>query len=169
MNLVSNPLQASNPKLRETSSQLADYYDLHSEIQRAFDTGKKENTDLYAEYIIRIQKGDDGDTPTIDLYTPTTLSVVPGSADQKAKLIWEHGLTAGRKGGGGVGPENGAKSAVRRGASAIAGKPVEPMPGLFTIARRQRRARAGLLWLDSRDPMVAVVLAIEEYAPSAKG
>jgi hypothetical protein len=178
MNLVTNPLQASIAKLRETSSQLADYHVLHEEMQRAFDTGKKENAELYGEYIIRLNKGDSGDTPTIDLYTPESLFVQPGSNDLKAKLIWTHGLT--------VVPYDGETQLAARFLAAAKEADTKKMPIVVTIthgmpvayARQcfhdrnayQRRASVAVaMAMDTRDPLIAVVRAIEAQIPGAKG
>jgi DNA-sulfur modification-associated len=178
MNLVTNPLQASNPKLRETSSQLADYYELHAEIQRAFDKGKKDNAELYAEYVIQVQKGENGDTPTIDLYTPEKLTVFPGTADQKAKLIWTHGLT--------VVPYDGETQLAARFLGAAREADTKKMHVVVTIthgkpvayARQcfhdrnayQRKAPVAVsMAMDARDPLIAVVRSIEEKVPTAKG
>src|SRR5471030_1768436 len=75
--LVDDPLTASNPKIREGSSRLSEYYELHAEIQRAFDAGKNGNAQAYAQYILSLFNGANGDTPTIDLYTPTSLPIHP--------------------------------------------------------------------------------------------
>src|SRR5579875_801512 len=91
--LVSDPLSASNPRLRDASSALEDYYQLHEEIQRSFDAGRKKNVEDYANYVISISEGKYGDTPTIDFYTPRTLPVREGGAREKAELAWPYDLT----------------------------------------------------------------------------
>ncbi|ESZ46243.1 hypothetical protein X731_16265 [Mesorhizobium sp. L2C054A000] len=179
MNLVRDPLQAANPKFREASSQLSDYYALHEEIQRAFDKGKKENAAAYAEYIINLHEGEHGDTPTIDLYTPQALPVLgPDGPDQKAKLIWVHGLT--------VAPYDGETQLAARFIAAQKREATKQMPVVVTIthgrpveyARQcfhdrnayQRRAPVGVaMAMDARDAFISVVREVEQKVAFAKG
>jgi hypothetical protein len=176
--LVSNPLIASQQKFRDASVNLQEYYDLHSEIQRAFDKGKKENAEDYSKYIIDIKNGAHGDTPTIDLYTPKALTVIPGDGDSKSAIIWEHGLVAV--------PYDGETQLAARFLAAAADDATRDMKVLVTIvhgkpvefARQcfhdrnayQRRATSGVaLAMDSRDLMIRIVRKIEASTPKAVG
>ena len=179
MNLVTNPLAAANSKFRQTSSQLEDYFSLHSEIQRAFDTGKKQNAESYGRYVIRLSEGDNGDTPTIDLYCPEKMPVLPAATpDQKSRLIWPYGWI--------VVPYDGETQLAARFLAAQEKPATKDLQCVVTIthgksveyARQcfhdrnayQRKASVGVaMAMDSRDPIVGIVRAIEERVPSADG
>lgn len=172
--LVENPLTASDAKVRDGSGRLADYYDLHQEIQRAFDTGKKANAHAYAQYIVNLKNGMNGDTPTIDLYTPSTLPI----SSTKNKLLWPYEVV--------MVPFDGETQLAARFIAAKLEPLTKDMPVVVTIthgvpvdyARQcfhdrnayQRRAPVPVaLAMDSRDPLIQVVRAIEERIPAAKG
>lgn len=172
--LVDDPLSASNPKIRDGSSRLAEYFDLHQEIQRAFDAGKKSNAQAYAQYIINLLKGANGDTPTIDLYTPSALPVHPSRS--KVLLPYEVVMV----------PFDGETQLAARFIAAKLDPLTKQMPVVVTIthgrsvdyARQcfhdrnayQRRAPVPVaLAMDSRDPLIQVVRALEEQVPAAKG
>jgi hypothetical protein len=172
--LVDDPLSASNPKVRDGSSRLTEYYDLHVEIQRAFDAGKKGNAQQYAQYIVSLLKGANGDTPTIDLYTPSQLPVNP----TRNKILMPYDVVAV--------PFDGETQLAARFMAAKLDPATKQMPVVVTIthgksvdyARQcfhdrnayQRRAPVPVaLAMDSRDPLIQVVRAIEERVPAAKG
>jgi DNA sulfur modification protein DndB len=172
--LVENPLTASDAKVRDGSGRLADYYDLHQEIQRAFDTGKKANAHAYAQYIVNLKNGMNGDTPTIDLYTPSPLPI----SGTKNKLLWPYEVV--------MVPFDGETQLAARFIAAKLEPLTKDMAVVVTIthglpvdyARQcfhdrnayQRRAPVPVaLAMDSRDPLIQVVRAIEERVPSAKG
>ena len=172
--LVENPLTASDAKVRNGSGRLAEYYDLHQEIQRAFDHGKKTNATAYAHYIVSLKKGANGDTPTIDLYTPNALPMNDG----RNKVLWPYEVV--------MVPFDGETQLAARFLAATLDPSTKDMPVVVTIthglsvdyARQcfhdrnayQRRAPVPVaLAMDSRDPLIQVVRAIEEKVPSAKG
>ncbi len=172
--LVENPLTASDAKVRNGSGRLAEYYELHQEIQRAFDHGKKTNAVIYAEYIKSLKKGANGDTPTIDLYTPTPLAV----NETRNKVLWPYETV--------MVPFDGETQLAARFIAAKDDPSTKDMPVVVTIthglsvdyARQcfhdrnayQRRAPVPVaLAMDSRDPLIQVVRAIDEKVPSAKG
>lgn len=173
--LVDDPLSASNAKVRDGSSRLTEYYDLHAEIQRAFDAGKKGNAHAYAHYIVNLINGANGDTPTIDLYTPTKLLLHP---DDRNKILLPWGVVAV--------PFDGETQLAARFIAAKLDPRTKEMPVVVTIthgkpvdyARQcfhdrnayQRRAPVPVaLAMDSRDPLIQVVRAIDERVPAAKG
>jgi len=172
--LVDDPLTASNAKVRDASARLSEYYELHVEIQRAFDTGKRGNAQAYAEYIRALSKGGFGDTPTIDLYTPQKLQLHP----TKTRLLWPYDLVAV--------PFDGETQLAARFLAAKLDQQTKQMPVLVTIthgksvdfARQcfhdrnafQRRAPVPVsLAMDTRDPLIQVVRALEERIPAARG
>jgi hypothetical protein len=172
--LVENPLTASDAKVRSGSGRLAEYYELHQEIQRAFDHGKKTNARAYAEYILSLKRGANGDTPTIDLYTPSPLPV----NETKNRVLWRYETV--------MVPFDGETQLAARFLAATSDPATKDMPVVVTIthglsvdyARQcfhdrnayQRRAPVPVaLAMDSRDPLIQVVRAIEEKVSSAKG
>ena len=172
--LVENPLAASNPKVRDGSDRLSGYYELHQEIQRAFDTGKKTNAAAYANYIVNLKQGAHGDTPTIDLYTPTSLPIAPG----RNKVLWPYETV--------MVPFDGETQLAARFLAAKQDPTTKEMQVVVTIthglsvdyARQcfhdrnayQRRAPVPVaLAMDSRDPLIRVVRAIDDRVPGAKG
>ena len=179
MNLVQNPFSAANPIFRATDSQLKEYFALHEEIQREFDKGKKANSENYADYIIKLHQGALGDTPTIDLYTQETLKIVPPKSEkEKHTLIWPHGLI--------VATYDGETQLAARFLAAQKEPKTKDMPVIVTImhgvpvaqARQcfhdrnayQRKAAVGVaMAMDSRDPFIEVVRAIERDVPGVRG
>lgn len=172
--LVDDPLTASNAKIRDGSSRLTEYYDLHVEIQRAFDAGKKGNAQMYAQYIVNLFRGANGDTPTIDLYTPTPLPI--NEARNKILMPWDVVAV----------PFDGETQLAARFMAAKLDPQTKQMPVIVTIthgkpveyARQcfhdrnayQRRAPVPVaLAMDSRDPLIQVVRAIDERIPAASG
>jgi DNA sulfur modification protein DndB len=172
--LVTDPMLASNPKFRESSAALAEYYALHEEIQRAFDKGKRDNAQNYAEYIARIQTGAPGDTPTIDFYTPQKL---PLNSD-KNKILWPYELVSV--------PFDGETQLAARFIAAQKHSATRPMPVIVTIthgkpvefARQcfhdrnafQRRASVSVaMAMDTRDPLVSAMRSMEAEVPEIKG
>ncbi len=178
MKLTENPLLAAKADVRKDSPRADEYFTLHSEIQREFDKGKRENAEAYARYIIDLKNGSEGDTPSIDLFVPTKLRVAAGQGSQKAELLWPHGLTAV--------PYDGETQTAARFIAASSDKETMKMPVIVTVmhgrpvkwARQafhdrnafQRRASVGVaLAMDGRDPMVATVRYLEESIPNLKG
>lgn len=174
MKLVTDPMLASNPKLRESSAALSEYFELHAEIQRAFDKGKKDNAASYASYIVRLRSGSHGDTPTIDLFSLAPLAVHPS----KGKILWPYDLVSV--------PFDGETQLAARFIAARGDAETKKMPVVVTIthgksveyARQcfhdrnafQRRAPVGVaMAMDTRDPLVSVLRAFEEKVPGVKG
>lgn len=172
--LVDDPLSASNAKVRASSARLTDYFELHEEIQRAFDAGKRKNAQAYADYIVSILKGANGDTPTIDLYVQAKL---PFNAES-GRLLWLYDSVAV--------PFDGETQLAARFLAAKLDPETKKMPVVVTIthgksvdyARQcfhdrnayQRAAPVPVaLAMDSRDPLIQVVRAIDEKVPGAKG
>jgi DNA-sulfur modification-associated len=170
--LVSNPLNAVNPKLRENEPALGEYEELHRKIQRAFDSGKRKNVENYADYIIALSKGAYGDTPTIDLFTPRQLPVREGNAvREKDTLAWPYGLTC-------VPYDGETQLAARFRAAAkdpstrsemlivtiTHGKDVKHAMQCFGDRNaKQRRASPSIaMKMNTRDPFVNVVREMEE-------
>jgi hypothetical protein len=172
--LVENPLTASDPKVRSGSDRLAGYFELHQEIQRAFDSGKKTNATAYANYIVNLKNGANGDTPTIDLYSPSALPISPA----RNRVLWPYETV--------MVPFDGETQLAARFIAAKLDPTTKDMPVIVTIthglpvdyARQcfhdrnayQRRAPVPVaLAMDSRDPLIQVVRAIEDRVPAAKG
>jgi hypothetical protein len=176
--LISNPLSASMPALRAADSRMQEYFDLHSEIQRAFDGAKRTNAVDYCEYVMAISNGEAGDTPTIDLYSPTPLEVIDAPDGGKATLIWRHDAV--------VVPYDGETQLAARFLAAQRSADTKKMPVVITVthgksvdfARQcfhdrnffQRRASVGVaMAMDTRDVMINTVREIEAKVPEAKG
>ncbi|MBX9880767.1 MAG: hypothetical protein K2X73_02210 [Sphingomonas sp.] len=172
--LVTNPMLASNPKLRESNSTLSEYFKLHEEIQRAFDKGKKDNAVSYSDYIIRLKGGANGDTPTIDLYSPKKLPLHQG----KNKILWPYDLVAV--------PFDGETQLAARFLAANSDIETKAMPVIVTIthgkpvehARQcfhdrnafQRRAAVGVaMAMDTRDPFITAIRKLEEADTNVRG
>lgn len=172
--LVTDPMLAANSKLRQSSAVLAEYFDLHEEIQRAFDKGKRDNANNYAEYIVRTRHGAYGDTPTIDFYTPQTLELHPS----KSKILWPYDLVSV--------PFDGETQLAARYIAAQKDGETKSMPVIITIthgkpveyARQcfhdrnafQRRASVGVaMAMDTRDPLVSAIRSLETDLPHVRG
>jgi hypothetical protein len=175
--LVKDPQAAANARFRETSGLLEQYYELHEEIQRAFDAGKKKNAEDYAHYVVKLANGQPGDTPTIDLYTPRALPVSTRGPDQKAQLAWPFDLICV--------PYDGETQLAARFRAARLDAKTRGMVVIVTITHGksvehakqcfhdrnvfQRRASASVaMAMDTQDPLIAVVHAIEARVPEAK-
>jgi hypothetical protein len=173
-NLVKNPLTAINPKLRENESGLEEYYELHEKIQRAFDPGKKKNVEDYADYIISLSKGEFGDTPTIDLFTPRSLPVKRGGPKEKDILAWPNDIYCV--------PYDGETQLAARFLAASKDRTTRDQPVIVTVTHgkpvkhamqcfgdrnaKQRRANASItMKMNTRDPFVNVVREIESNIP----
>ncbi|HEY7579668.1 MAG TPA: DNA sulfur modification protein DndB [Acetobacteraceae bacterium] len=176
--LVSDPLNATNPRLRGASSTLEDYFQLNEEIQRAFDTGRKKNVEDYAQYVVGLSKGNFGDTPTIDFFTPRQLPVRDGGPREKAELAWPYDLTC-------VPYDGETQLAARFRAARLDpatrdqvvivtithGKPVAHAKQCFGDRNiKQRRAPASLaMKMNMRDPLLNIVRTMEDQIPGLKG
>jgi DNA-sulfur modification-associated len=173
-NLVKNPLNAINPKLRENEAGLEEYNELHEKIQRGFDPGRRKNVEDYANYIISISKGEFGDTPTIDLFTPELLPVKDGGSKERDVLAWPYSLPCV--------PYDGETQLAARFVAAGKDKVTRSQPVIVTITHgkptkhamqcfgdrnaKQRRASSSItMKMNTRDPFVNIVREIESSVP----
>ncbi len=172
--LVSNPLSAYEQKDRESSQRLSDYFEVHQEIQREFNKGKRSNARDYAQYIVEICNGADGDTPTIDFYTAEALDVIQGLPGSLAKIAIPYGTAM-------VPYDGETQLAARFLAGTIDRKTLNMMvPITIThgkppkYARQcfrdrnyyQHRASVGMsMSMDGRDPMIAAIRSLETNVP----
>jgi|GEM_PF-1100808 len=176
--LVSDPLVATNPKIKGTSAALDEYAALQGQMQRSFDGGRKKNVDSYAEYIVDLSKGKFGDTPTIDFFSPESLHVREREAAQKSEMLWPYDLTCV--------PYDGETQLAARFKAARDDAKTRDQPIIVTITHGrpiahgrqcfhdrnalQRRASASLaLKMNSRDPLLNVVREIEEHVAGLSG
>jgi hypothetical protein len=175
--LVSDPLAATSPKTREASVTNSEYAALHDEIQRAFDAGRKQNVERYAQYIVDLSDGKFGDTPSIDLFTPRKLPVRQ-IGREKCELLWPYDLSCV--------PYDGETQLAARFRAAKLDPRTREQVVIVTITHGksvahgkqcfadrnalQRRASSSLaLKMNMRDPLLNVVRAIEDHVPGVKG